>query len=183
MSALQANMLRASVPTLLALLRPDAVALVDAFDFPDAVLDSALGRWDGNVYPALWDFAANSSMNRKQVTVVVVVAFPILGLHVSSSFIFLTDLFLVQSIQLRLRRLVCLCILSACLQTPSLLLIHPGSLKSVQDSKRMRTHTAPLFNVPCKIPSTTTRVYYYKSSTSILMLIHCPSRDSYPRLF
>ena len=31
-------------------LRPDAVALVDAFDFPDAILNSPLGREDGNVY-------------------------------------------------------------------------------------------------------------------------------------
>ena len=36
----QADMLRASIPTLLALLRPDAVALVDAFDFPDVTLEN-----------------------------------------------------------------------------------------------------------------------------------------------
>ena len=31
-------------------LRPDCVALVDAFDFPDSVLNSTIGRKDGNVY-------------------------------------------------------------------------------------------------------------------------------------
>ena len=40
MSPQQADMLQASVPTLLALLRPDAVALVDAFDFPDVTLEN-----------------------------------------------------------------------------------------------------------------------------------------------
>ena len=29
-------------------LRPDVIALTDAFDFPDRVLNSALGRADGN---------------------------------------------------------------------------------------------------------------------------------------
>ena len=29
-------------------LRPDTIALTDAFDFPDRVLNSALGRADGN---------------------------------------------------------------------------------------------------------------------------------------
>jgi hypothetical protein len=31
-------------------LRPDAVGLVDAFAIPDYVLDSSLGRFDGDVY-------------------------------------------------------------------------------------------------------------------------------------
>ena len=61
-------MLRARLTSLLADLRPNAVALVDAFDFPDAVLDSVLGRWDGQVYQALYDFALDSSMNEKQVS-------------------------------------------------------------------------------------------------------------------
>ena len=68
-------MLRACLTSLLADLRPNAVALVDAFDFPDAVLDSVLGRWDGQVYQALYDFALDSSMNEKQVSEVVKTSF------------------------------------------------------------------------------------------------------------
>jgi acyl-CoA oxidase len=44
-------------------LRSDMVALVDAFDFPDIVLNSALGRFDGNVYEALYEAAVKSPMN------------------------------------------------------------------------------------------------------------------------
>ena len=65
----QASMLQSSVLDLLKELRPNAVALVDAFDFPDAVLDSALGRWDGQVYTALYDFSLRSKLNEKQVHV------------------------------------------------------------------------------------------------------------------
>ena len=67
-SSQQSTMLRGRLTDLLADLRPNAVALVDAFDFPDAILDSALGRWDGQVYQALYDFSLNSSMNEKQVS-------------------------------------------------------------------------------------------------------------------
>ena len=35
---------------LLAAVRPDAVALVDAFGYDDYLLNSALGRKDGDVY-------------------------------------------------------------------------------------------------------------------------------------
>ena len=55
---------------------------------------------------------------------------------------------LLQSAQLRLRRTVCQCVLSACFRTPRLSLGHPGSLTSVHDLKCMRTQTAPLFNAP-----------------------------------
>ncbi|XP_025091952.1 peroxisomal acyl-coenzyme A oxidase 1-like [Pomacea canaliculata] len=66
-SSEQAVLLQSQLLTLLAELRPNAVALVDAFDFPDAVLDSALGRWDGNVYEALYDYSLRSKLNEKQV--------------------------------------------------------------------------------------------------------------------
>ena len=62
-------MLQSGVLDLLKELRPNAVAIVDAFDFPDAVLDSALGRWDGQVYAALYDFSLRSKLNEKQVLV------------------------------------------------------------------------------------------------------------------
>ncbi|XP_076456618.1 peroxisomal acyl-coenzyme A oxidase 1-like [Babylonia areolata] len=67
LSGQQASMLQTSVLDLLKELRPNAVALVDAFDFPDAVLDSALGRWDGQVYQALYDYSLHSKLNEKQV--------------------------------------------------------------------------------------------------------------------
>jgi flavocytochrome c len=48
-------------------IRSDAVALVDAFDFPDNVLKSTIGRYDGNVYEALYDAAQKSSLNQNDV--------------------------------------------------------------------------------------------------------------------
>lgn len=45
-------------------IRPDAVTLVDAFDYPDNVLKSTLGRKDGNVYEALFDAAQKSILNQ-----------------------------------------------------------------------------------------------------------------------
>lgn len=52
---------------LLAEIRPNAVAFVDAFDYPDEVLQSCLGRYDGQVYQALYDYAKSSPMNEKEV--------------------------------------------------------------------------------------------------------------------
>ncbi|XP_067949519.1 peroxisomal acyl-coenzyme A oxidase 1-like isoform X2 [Watersipora subatra] len=52
---------------LLAVLRPNAVSLVDAFDYPDRLLNSCLGRYDGNVYEALYEYAKSSSLNKQQV--------------------------------------------------------------------------------------------------------------------
>ena len=45
-------------------IRPNAVALVDAFDFTDASLVSALGRKDGNVYEALFETTKRVSVNQ-----------------------------------------------------------------------------------------------------------------------
>jgi len=47
--------------------RPDAVALVDAFDFPDLQLASALGSYDGNVYERLFEAAKKSKVNQYEV--------------------------------------------------------------------------------------------------------------------
>jgi acyl-CoA oxidase len=63
----QVSLLETSVLDLLKELRPNAVALVDAFDFPDEILDSALGRYDGNVYEALLDYSKRSKLNEKDV--------------------------------------------------------------------------------------------------------------------
>ena len=54
---------RSALLQTLAQLRPDAVALVDAFDIADHVLASDLGRHDGNVYEALFASAQRSPLN------------------------------------------------------------------------------------------------------------------------
>ena len=54
---------------LFAAVRPDAVALVDAYDYPDHVLQSCLGRYDGNVYEALYQYAKDSPLNKQDVGV------------------------------------------------------------------------------------------------------------------
>ena len=43
------------------------MCLVDAFDYSDYVLNSALGRYDGNVYEDLFRWAQRSALNEKQV--------------------------------------------------------------------------------------------------------------------
>ncbi|XP_063406788.1 peroxisomal acyl-coenzyme A oxidase 1-like isoform X5 [Mytilus trossulus] len=48
-------------------IRPNAVALVDAFDYPDMVLGSCLGRYDGQVYQALYDYAKSAPMNHTEI--------------------------------------------------------------------------------------------------------------------
>lgn len=52
------------IEQLLQELRPDAVALVDAFGFSDAELKSTLGRYDGNVYEAIYEQAKRSPLNQ-----------------------------------------------------------------------------------------------------------------------
>jgi len=59
------ELLKENVNDLLVELRDDAIGLVDAFDFPDVVLNSVLGRRDGNVYEALYDSARKSNLNKK----------------------------------------------------------------------------------------------------------------------
>ncbi|XP_058839179.1 probable peroxisomal acyl-coenzyme A oxidase 1, partial [Topomyia yanbarensis] len=51
----------------LAALRPNAVGVVDAFDYPDYVLGSALGAYDGNVYERLFEEAMKSPLNQEPV--------------------------------------------------------------------------------------------------------------------
>jgi hypothetical protein len=52
----QVSILNRKVLTLLEDIRPNAVALVDAFDYPDQLLQSCLGRYDGQVYEALYNY-------------------------------------------------------------------------------------------------------------------------------
>ena len=68
MSTQQLDMLRERTLELLADVRPDAVGLVDAFDFHDHLLSSVLGRYDGNVYENLYKWAQQSPLNQTQVS-------------------------------------------------------------------------------------------------------------------
>ncbi|XP_028031565.1 probable peroxisomal acyl-coenzyme A oxidase 1 isoform X3 [Bombyx mandarina] len=52
---------------LLAAIRPNAVGLVDAFDFPDEILQSTLGAYDGRVYERLMEEALKSPLNAEPV--------------------------------------------------------------------------------------------------------------------
>jgi acyl-CoA oxidase len=65
-SAEQASWVRSSVLVLLDAIRPNAVALVDARDFSDFRLKSALGRYDGDVYPAIMDAARRDPLNQSE---------------------------------------------------------------------------------------------------------------------
>jgi acyl-CoA oxidase len=67
MSDRQIENVRAGIYTLLARLRPNAVALVDSLDYSDRELHSVLGRRDGNVYPALLEWAQQSPLNKSEV--------------------------------------------------------------------------------------------------------------------
>ena len=51
------------VQELLVDIRSQAVPLVDSFALPDFLLNSSLGRSDGNVYEALFDFAVREPIN------------------------------------------------------------------------------------------------------------------------
>lgn len=58
---------RAVLEDCLKRLRPNAVGLVDGFDMPDEILDSALGAYDGNVYERLVEEANKSPLNKEPV--------------------------------------------------------------------------------------------------------------------
>ncbi|KAF9581508.1 hypothetical protein BGW38_001447 [Lunasporangiospora selenospora] len=48
-------------------IRPNAVGLVDAFAFPDYLLNSALGAYDGRVYERYTEMATREPLNRTEV--------------------------------------------------------------------------------------------------------------------
>lgn len=56
------------IKELLCQLRPNAVALVDSFDLHDKKLNSVLGRYDGNVYEHMFEWARNSPLNATEVS-------------------------------------------------------------------------------------------------------------------
>eukprot|EP01121_Diplochlamys_sp_Union-15-3_P017458 TRINITY_DN6146_c0_g1_i1.p1 TRINITY_DN6146_c0_g1~~TRINITY_DN6146_c0_g1_i1.p1 ORF type:complete len:676 (+),score=120.30 TRINITY_DN6146_c0_g1_i1:43-2028(+) len=63
----QVNIVKKNVRRLLSIIRRDAVALVDAFNFSDAMLNSALGRYDGDVYNSLMEWAKKEPLNKTDV--------------------------------------------------------------------------------------------------------------------
>ncbi|CAD6189218.1 unnamed protein product [Caenorhabditis auriculariae] len=63
----QMNEIREGVYKCLHRIRPNAVSLVDSWDYDDRELKSVLGRRDGNVYPALLEWAKQSPLNKTEV--------------------------------------------------------------------------------------------------------------------
>ncbi|KAI9486768.1 MAG: hypothetical protein EXX96DRAFT_496878 [Benjaminiella poitrasii] len=63
----QALMIKQHMITVLKSIRPDVVALVDAFDFPDYLLNSALGEYDGHVYEKMTMMAEKEPLNQTKV--------------------------------------------------------------------------------------------------------------------
>ena len=62
-SARQYELIKQEVMTLLAQIRPNAVALVDSFKFPDYLLNSSLGKFDGKVYEDMTERAGKEPLN------------------------------------------------------------------------------------------------------------------------
>uniref|UniRef100_A0A8D2QS40 Acyl-coenzyme A oxidase n=1 Tax=Zosterops lateralis melanops TaxID=1220523 RepID=A0A8D2QS40_ZOSLA len=67
LTSAQISQVNQHVKELLAVIRPNAVALVDSFDFHDVHLGSVLGRYDGNVYENMFEWAKKSPLNKTQV--------------------------------------------------------------------------------------------------------------------
>eukprot|EP00053_Salpingoeca_punica_P000510 m.29022 g.29022 ORF g.29022 m.29022 type:complete len:118 (+) comp10373_c0_seq1:2-355(+) len=64
----QRQLVKTEIHRVLKLIRPMAVVLVDAFDLSDHYLASALGRYDGNVYEALYKLAQREPLNKTTVS-------------------------------------------------------------------------------------------------------------------
>ena len=60
---LQIKYISNEIKRLLKKIRPNAVTLVDSFGFDDYFLNSALGRYDGDVYNELYDWVKKAPMN------------------------------------------------------------------------------------------------------------------------
>lgn len=63
----QARLLSAEIAMLLGEVRPDAIALTDAFGLDDYFLDSALGGRDGDCYRALYEAVQGAPFNRSHL--------------------------------------------------------------------------------------------------------------------
>ncbi|KAL8103166.1 hypothetical protein AgCh_027635 [Apium graveolens] len=66
-TAEQASLATAQLRNLYSQVRPNAVALVDSFNYTDHYLGSILGRYDGNVYPKLYEAAWKDPLNDSAV--------------------------------------------------------------------------------------------------------------------
>jgi hypothetical protein len=64
----QAELLRQCVKQLLSEVTHHALQLVDAFNFADVQLKSAVGAFDGNVYERLYNWAQKEPLNTSHVT-------------------------------------------------------------------------------------------------------------------
>ncbi|WOG86311.1 hypothetical protein DCAR_0205513 [Daucus carota subsp. sativus] len=62
-TAKQASLATTQLRNLFSQVRPNAVALVDSFNYTDHYLGSVLGRYDGNVYPKLYEAAWKDPLN------------------------------------------------------------------------------------------------------------------------
>ncbi|KAI0772371.1 peroxisomal oxidase [Trametes elegans] len=60
--------LRLAIKELSESLLPEVIGLTDGFGFTDWELDSALGRYDGNAYEALWEKTKTEPLNKTEVT-------------------------------------------------------------------------------------------------------------------
>ncbi|KAJ7427458.1 Peroxisomal acyl-coenzyme A oxidase 1 [Willisornis vidua] len=69
LTSAQITQVNQHVKELLAVIRPNAVALVDSFDFHDVHLGSVLGRYDGNVYENMFEWAKKSPLNKTQTDI------------------------------------------------------------------------------------------------------------------
>lgn len=67
-TAEQASLATTQLRNLYSQVRPNAVALVDSFNYTDHYLGSVLGRYDGNVYPKLYEAAWKDPLNDSVVT-------------------------------------------------------------------------------------------------------------------
>ncbi|GJR62217.1 peroxisomal acyl-coenzyme A oxidase 1, partial [Tanacetum coccineum] len=63
----QASLANDQLRTLYSQVRPNAIALVDSFNHTDHYLSSILGRYDGNVYPKLYEAAFNDPFNDSDI--------------------------------------------------------------------------------------------------------------------
>ncbi|XP_028772913.1 peroxisomal acyl-coenzyme A oxidase 1 [Neltuma alba] len=59
----QASLANEQLRSLYSQVRPNAIALVDSFNYTDHYLGSVLGRYDGNVYPKLYEEAWKDPLN------------------------------------------------------------------------------------------------------------------------
>ncbi|CAG8570219.1 9624_t:CDS:10 [Acaulospora morrowiae] len=66
------KLLQRTQKQLLRKIRPDAIGLVDAWEFSDNCLNSALGRSDGDVYETMYNWVKEEPSNQKQETGVYV---------------------------------------------------------------------------------------------------------------